>query len=69
MLCKQCNVDKPEEEFPRNKGKVSGRGTYCNACMYLRLKDWRSRNPEKMSKLQKARYRRIHGQSSSICSE
>ena len=60
MLCKQCNVDKPEEMFPRNKGKVSGRGTYCNACMYIRLKDWRARNPEKVSKLQKERYARLH---------
>lgn len=58
MLCKDCGEDKSEDEFPRNKSKVSGRGFYCNKCMYLRLKAWRQRNPEKVSALAKARYRR-----------
>ncbi|MDQ4142738.1 MAG: endonuclease VII domain-containing protein [Actinomycetota bacterium] len=32
MRCPDCSQDKSPEEFPRNKGKKSGRGTYCKTC-------------------------------------
>ena len=60
MFCKMCNTEKAEEDFPKNRSKPSGRGFYCNKCMYERLKEWRSRNPEKVKKLQKVRYERTH---------
>lgn len=61
MFCKQCNQEKGETDFPHNKSKPSGRGFYCNACMYERLKEWRKANPEKLKRLQKRRYDRKHG--------
>lgn len=61
MFCKQCNQEKSEDDFPKNKSKPSGRGFYCNACMYLRLKAWRANNKEKVRQLQKNRYDRMHG--------
>lgn len=62
MYCKRCNVEKGEDEFPRNKSKPSGRGFYCNACMYERLKEWRKANPGKVKSIAKRRYDKIHGE-------
>lgn len=69
MYCKRCNTEKGEEDFPRNKAKVNGRGSYCNVCNYEKLKEWRKNNPDKVSALQKDYYRRKHGQSATVCQE
>ena len=69
MFCKACDTEKPEEDFPKNKGKASGRGFYCNACMYERLKAWRAKNPQKVRDMQKKRYERKHGTSTPVCPE
>lgn len=53
MYCKSCDQEKDESEFPRNRGKASGRGFYCNECMYERTKIWRKKNPEKVSRINK----------------
>jgi len=60
MFCKMCNTEKSEDDFPKNRSKPSGRGFYCNKCMYERLKEWRSKNPDKVKKIQKVRYDRLH---------
>lgn len=62
MYCKACDTEKDESEFPRNKSKVTGRGFYCNSCMYKRLKEWRSKNKEKVRQIQKRAYDRKHGE-------
>lgn len=59
MFCKSCETDKTAEEFPRNRSKVSGRGFYCNECMYERTKKWRSENKGKLAKIQHNRYERL----------
>lgn len=59
MYCKGCEQDKVVDEFPRNRSKVSGRGFYCNACMYGRTKKWRSENKGKLAKIQHNRYIRL----------
>lgn len=67
MYCKECNLEKDDKEFPVNKSKSCGRGFYCNACMYARLKVWRSKNPEKVRVIQKRRYERLHG--TKVCTD
>ena len=32
QYCIRCNLDKPLDEFPRNKRRLGGYHTYCKAC-------------------------------------
>ena len=32
MICPDCGLEKPPEDFPRNRRTKSGRGAYCKAC-------------------------------------
>lgn len=46
MKCSDCAVDKPVEEFPRNRNSRTGRGSYCKPCHNARTR---------------ANIRRLHG--------
>lgn len=59
MYCKSCEQEKPLDGFPRNRSKLSGRGFYCNECMYDRTKKWRKENPDKLARIQKNRNERL----------
>ena len=59
MYCKSCEQEKALDDFPRNRSKSSGRGFYCNVCMYERTKKWRGENKGKLSKIQHKRYERL----------
>ena len=41
--CPDCHLEKPLEEFPRNKGTKNGRGTYCKLCYAVRYRVYRVR--------------------------
>ena len=70
MYCRSCNSEKDESEFPNNRCKTNGKGNYCNACMYHRLKEWRGKNKDKLARIQKNRYERLKGGTSTpICQE
>jgi Recombination endonuclease VII len=32
MICPDCGLEKPPGDFPRSRGRKSGRGTYCKTC-------------------------------------
>ena len=36
MICPDCGLEKPPEDFPRNRRTKSGRGVYCKACHNVR---------------------------------
>jgi hypothetical protein len=38
MICLDCGLEKPPEDFPQNHRTKSGRGTYCKACHNARTR-------------------------------
>lgn len=69
MFCRTCQTEKHEDEFPRNRSKLNGRGSVCNDCNYEKVKVWRQNNKDKVSKFNKQYYERRHGTSSAVCEE
>lgn len=42
MICTKCNVDKPPDDFSRDKRRSTGRYPHCKACARARLKAYRA---------------------------
>jgi hypothetical protein len=51
LRCSQCGEYKPFEAFYRSKVQQYGRGTQCKSCNYQSVLSWRSRNPNRMTRL------------------
>lgn len=47
-ICTQCLVEQNIENFHTDKRLKSGKKAACRTCIYERLKNWRSRNPDKV---------------------
>ena len=45
--CTKCKVDKPLSQFVKDARRLHGVATYCKACSFALIKDWRQRNPDK----------------------
>jgi len=58
--CGTCGLEKPIEEFPRKKDGKYGRASWCSACNYKKVKEWRSRNPTKRLEQNRRHYHRHH---------
>ena len=43
MRCATCGLDKPPEEFPRHKGRPSGRHCNCKVCHNAQVRESRAR--------------------------
>jgi hypothetical protein len=43
VICPDCGLEKPPEDFPRDRGAKSGRGTYCKVCHNARNRATRKR--------------------------
>jgi hypothetical protein len=56
-ICKQCNLEKPLEEFPKRKDSKDGHYYYCKECNYARVKKWNEENPDK-KKLQSRKWKK-----------
>jgi DNA-directed RNA polymerase subunit RPC12/RpoP len=54
-ICRNCSRFLPLEEFPRNERQHFGRGSWCRDCAREATRDWRRRNPELMSWMNKQR--------------
>lgn len=67
--CPTCDVDKPLNEFNKNRTKRDGLAYSCRECMREALRQWREANPEKYqeaihrSKAKKPEKYRAHKQS------
>ncbi|MEG2347236.1 MAG: hypothetical protein RSB50_06100 [Cetobacterium sp.] len=48
--CVKCGVEKPIEEFGKNKGYVNGT---CKSCINIRSKEWKENNREKVREQQR----------------
>jgi len=44
--CTKCDVDKPLDEFGRDKKSPDGRAWRCKACASAEFRAWRAANPE-----------------------
>lgn len=52
--CRDCKIEKFEDQFIKNKAFKDGVDTLCKSCNRIRVKAWREKNPEKRA-LQSAR--------------
>jgi hypothetical protein len=43
MLCSKCGLDKPLEDFPRNRNTRTGRHCYCKPCHNAQVRESRQR--------------------------
>lgn len=50
-ICKACKGEKSISDFPKNKNMRDGHLHKCKTCEYARVKEWRKRNPERVSYL------------------
>ena len=51
--CTKCSESKTEDEFYASKVTKNGLTSACKQCIDAINKDWRSRNPEKVSQIQR----------------
>ena len=60
-VCKQCFVEKPDDQFDRwsHKNGKSGQYKSCRSCKTAERKAWRRRNPAKVAEYS-ARYKTLH---------
>ena len=54
--CKKCNQFKDETEFGTNNSAKNGLSSYCKSCTYIRIKEWKKNNLDKV-KQQRQRYK------------
>ncbi len=47
--CTLCGVEKPLDEFHRNRGSKDGRASACKPCNRERSRKWKVDNPERVS--------------------
>lgn len=47
MICRECNVEKPQEEFLQNKTKKTGFETICKNCNKVYQNNWYVENRNK----------------------
>jgi hypothetical protein len=57
--CVRCGAMKPFDQFPVDRGKTSGFGTYCGACDRERSREYYAKNRETV--LAKPAAKRGHG--------
>lgn len=62
-LCYKCQVEKPVEEFHRNKRTKDGRQTHCAECQRELHRQWREQNADKVRRYSREWARR-NGQES-----
>lgn len=46
MICSKCRVDKPADQFCKDKHAKSGRKGHCKPCANEMTRKWRKRNPQ-----------------------
>ena len=46
-LCRKCNMEKPDTDFPINRSKPSGRQSNCKDCTKKYTRDWKRKNINK----------------------
>ncbi len=56
MVCNKCNLDKPTEDFIKNKAKKLGHISWCRSCNKEYWSAWRKRSKEQTLKYQSAYY-------------
>lgn len=45
--CNKCGIDKPLEDFPKDKRNRDGRNGQCNRCRNEKIKQWQGRNRDR----------------------
>lgn len=48
FVCSDCRESKPPDDFPRHRGRRTGRGNICKPCTNERNRRYRAENPEKV---------------------
>lgn len=56
-VCRDCGEAKPLDEFHRHARTRDRRQVICKACMLIRNRDWKARNPEKLAAYERNRVR------------
>lgn len=44
--CPRCGKTKPAEEFPKNRARADGLGSYCKSCSKILTAEWYAENKE-----------------------
>jgi hypothetical protein len=58
LQCKTCKELLPDENFYANKKTKSGKQYHCKQCSHINLKEWRKKNPEKLSAINRRKYQK-----------
>ena len=55
-VCSKCNEEKEFGEFNKNRASKDGLGSRCKSCGKSESREWRTKNPERKTELNKAYY-------------
>jgi hypothetical protein len=56
--CPTCGVEKPRDEFSKNRCQRDGLGSYCKPCSNARNREWKEKNQELIRERNRAYVRR-----------
>ncbi len=69
-VCASCRIEKPFDEFPRNRNHPTGYFPNCKTCESVRFAEWRQRNMEKVRfKDRVNHYKRTYGLQHALAEE
>lgn len=57
-FCRDCNVNKDVSEYHRHRATKDRLQVICKACMAIRNKAWKARNPQKLAEYERNRPRK-----------
>lgn len=57
--CSRCEAVKPIGDFALNRSAADGRSSTCRPCAYARIKEWRTKNPERQRQLGRDQSKRL----------